>query len=120
MECSSPLVQFCRYMNVPITSAQDRRGSLEPCDIAQVPLVVTLFDEGEYSTDEMIQMSRLSQSSFIRPATSSFALSNITVLTFSSTMARRNHATTVSMLFNLLPAQDSLANTNVAFGIVLP
>jgi len=82
MECSSLLVRFCRYMNVPIASAQDRGGSLEPCDIARVPLVVTLFDEGEYGTDEMIWMSRLSQSSFIRPATSSFTLSNITVLTF--------------------------------------
>jgi len=106
-------------MNVPIAFAQNRGGSPEPCDIAQVPLVVMPFNEGEYGTEEMIRMSRLSQSSFIRPATSSFALLNITVLTFSSTMARRNHATTVSMLFNLLPAQDSLANTNVAFGIVL-
>jgi len=69
-------------MNVPIASAQDRRGSLELCDIARVPLVVTLFDEGEYSTDKMIRMSRLSQSSFIHLATSSFALSNITILTF--------------------------------------
>ena len=31
---------FCRYMNVPIASAQDHRGSPEPCDITQVPLVV--------------------------------------------------------------------------------
>jgi len=82
MECSSPLVRFCRYMNVPIASAQNCGGSLEPCDIAQVLLVVTLFDEGEYGTDEMIRMSCSLQSSFIRPATSSFALSNITVLSF--------------------------------------
>jgi len=54
-------------MNVPIASAQDRGGSPEPRDIAQVPLVVTLFDEGEYGIDEMIRMSRLSQSPFIRP-----------------------------------------------------
>jgi len=67
MECSSPLVRFCRYMNVPITSAQDRGGSPEPRDIAQVPLVATLFGEGEYGTDEMIWMSRLLQSPFIRP-----------------------------------------------------
>jgi len=84
MECSSPLVRFCRYMNVPIASAQNRRGSLELCDIAQVLLVVTLFNEGEYGTDEMIRMSHSSQSSFIRLATSSFALSNITVLLFLS------------------------------------
>jgi len=82
MECSSLLVQFCRYMNVPIASAQDRGGSLELCDTAQVLLVVTLFDEGEYSTDKMIRMSRSSQSSFIRLATSSFALLNITILMF--------------------------------------
>jgi len=54
-------------MNVPIASAQDHGGSPKPCDIAQVPLVVTLFDEGEYSTDEMIQMSHSLQSPFIRP-----------------------------------------------------
>jgi len=107
-------------MNVPITFAQNRGGSPELCDIAQVPLVVMPFHEGEYGTEEMIQMSHLLQSSFIHPATSSFTLSNITVLTFSSAMARRNHATTVSMSSNLLPTQDSLANTNLAFGIVLP
>jgi len=84
MECSSPLVQFCRYMNVPIASAQNHGGSLELCDIAQVLLVVTLFDEGEYGTNEMIWMSCSLQSSFICPATSSFALSNITVLSFLS------------------------------------
>jgi len=67
MECSSLLVRFCRYMNVPIASAQDRGGSPEPRDIAQVPLVVTLFDEGEYGTDKMIRMSRSSQSPIIRP-----------------------------------------------------
>jgi len=67
-----------------IASAQDREGSPEPCDIAQVPLVAMLFSEGEYGTDKMIRMPRLSQSSFIRPATSSFALSNITILTFLS------------------------------------
>jgi len=66
MECLSPLVRFCRYMNVPIASAQDRGGSPEPRDIAQVPLVVTLFDEGEYGTDEMIRMSHSSQSPIIR------------------------------------------------------
>ena len=44
-------------MDVPIASAQDRGGSPETCDIAQVPLVVTLFGEGEYGTDKMIQMS---------------------------------------------------------------
>jgi len=54
-------------MNVPITSAQDRRGSPELHNIAQVLLVATLFGEGEYSTDKMIRMSRLSQSPFIRP-----------------------------------------------------
>jgi len=107
-------------MNVPIAFAQNHRGSPELCDIAQVPLVVMPFNEGEYSTDKMIWMSCLLQSSFICLATSSFTLSNITVLTFSSTMARRNHATTVSMSSNLLPAQDLLANTNIAFGIVLP
>jgi len=112
-------VRFRIYMNVPIAFAQNHGGSPEPCDIAQVPLVVTPFDEGEYGTEEMIRMSRLLQSSFICPATSSFTLSNITVLTFSSTMERRNHATTVSMSSNLLPTQDLLANTNVAFGIVL-
>jgi len=82
MERSSPLVQFCRYMNVPITSAQNHRESLELCDITQVLLVVTLFNEGEYSTNKMIQMPCLSQSSFICPATSSFTLLNITVLMF--------------------------------------
>jgi len=65
MECLSPLVQFCRYMNVPIASAQDRGGSPEPRDIAQVLLVVMLFNEGEYGTDEMIQMLRSLQSPFI-------------------------------------------------------
>jgi len=84
MECSSPLVRFCRYTHVPIASAQNRGGSPELRDIAQVPLVATLFGEGEYGTDEMIQMPCSSQSSFIRLATSSFALSNITVLTFLS------------------------------------
>jgi len=84
MECSSPLVRFCRYTNAPIASAQNRGGSLELCDIAQMPLVATLFGEGEYGTDEMIRMLHSSQSSFIRPVTSSFALSNITVLTFLS------------------------------------
>jgi len=54
-------------MNVPIASAQDRGGSPELRDIAQVPLVVTLFDEGEYGTDEMIWMSRSSQSPIIHP-----------------------------------------------------
>jgi len=53
-------------MNVPIASAQDRGGSPELRDIAQVPLVVTLFDEGEYGTDEMIRMSCLLQSPIIR------------------------------------------------------
>jgi len=70
--------------SLSIASAQDHEGSPEPCDIAQVPLVATLFGEGEYGTNEMIQMLCLSQSSFIRPATSSFALSNITILTFLS------------------------------------
>ena len=69
-----------------IASAQDRKGSPEPCDIAQVPLVVMLFGEGEYGTDEMIQMPCLSQGSFICPATSSFALLNITVLMFLSVL----------------------------------
>ena len=76
MEHLSLLVWFCRYMNVPIASAQNHRGSLELCDITQVPLVVMLFDEGEYGTDKMIQMSCLLQSSFICPATSSFTLLN--------------------------------------------
>jgi len=67
MECSSPLVRFCRYMNVPIASAQDHGGSPKPRDIAQVLLVATLFGEGEYGTDEMIRMSCLLQSPFIRP-----------------------------------------------------
>jgi len=53
-------------------------------DIAQVLLVVVLFGGGEYSTDKMIRMPHLSQSSFIHPVTSSFALSNITILTFLS------------------------------------
>jgi len=65
MECLSPLVRFCRYMNVPITSAQDCRGSPELYDIAQVPLVATLFGEGEYGTDKMIWMLRSLQSPFI-------------------------------------------------------
>jgi len=69
-----------------IASAQDREGSPEPHDITQVPLVATLFGEGEYGTDKMIRMPHLSQSSFIRPATSSFALLNITVLTFLSVL----------------------------------
>jgi len=86
MECSSLLVQFCRYMNVPIASARNRGGSLELCNITQVPLVVMLFNEGEYGTDKMIWMSCSSQSSFICPATSSFALSNITVLSFLSVL----------------------------------
>jgi len=72
------------HSSLSIASAQDREGSPEPCDIAQVPLVAMLFGEGEYGTDKMIQMLRSSQSSFIHPATSSFALSNITVLTFLS------------------------------------
>jgi len=54
-------------MNVPIASAQDRGGSPELRNIAQVLLVVTLFNEGEYGTDEMIRMSCLSQSPIIRP-----------------------------------------------------
>jgi len=66
MECLSLLVRFCRYMNVPIASAQDCRGSPKLCDIAQVPLVVMLFSEGEYGTNKMIQMSCSSQSPFIR------------------------------------------------------
>jgi len=70
-------------MNVPIASAQDHGGSPKLCNIAQVPLVVTLFGEGEYSTDEMIWMPCLSQSSFICLATSSFTLLNITILTIS-------------------------------------
>jgi len=37
-----------------IASAQDHEGSPEPCDIAQVMLVVMLFGDGEYSTDKMI------------------------------------------------------------------
>jgi len=67
--CSSP----------SIASAQDHEGSPELCDIAQVLLVVTLFGEGEYSTNKMIWMLHLSQSSFICLATSSFALLNITL-----------------------------------------
>jgi len=86
---SPPLIRcrrFGGYTNVSIASAQDCGGSPEPCDIAWVPLVATLFGEGEYGTDEMIRMPRSSQSSFIRPATSSFALSNITILTFLSVL----------------------------------
>jgi len=86
---SPPLVcccQFGRYTNVSIASAQDCRGSPEPCNIAWVPLVATLFGEGEYSTNEMIQMLCLSQSSFICLATSSFALLNITILMFLSVL----------------------------------
>jgi len=52
-------------MNVPITSGQDRGGSPELRDIAQVLLVAMLFGEGEYSADEMIWMSCSSQSPFI-------------------------------------------------------
>jgi len=84
---SPPLVRcrrFSGYTNVSIASAQDCGGSPELCDIAWVPLVTMLFSEGEYSTDEMIWMPRSSQSSFIRLATSSFALLHITVLTFLS------------------------------------
>jgi len=72
------------HLSPSIASAQDREGSPELCNIAQVPLVVMLFSEGEYSTDKMIQMLCLSQSSFIHPATSSFALLNITILMFLS------------------------------------
>jgi len=67
-----------------IASAQDHKGSPELCDITQVPLVATLFGEGEYGTNEMIQMPCSLQSSFICLATSSFALLNITVLMFLS------------------------------------
>jgi len=84
---SPPLIcrrRFGGYMNVSIASAQDCGGSPEPCDIAWVPLVAMLFSEGEYGTNEMIRMLRLSQSSFIHLATSSFTLLNITVLTFLS------------------------------------
>ena len=55
-------------MNVPIASAQDHRGSPELRNIAQVLLVATLFDEGEYGTNKMIWMlhsSRSLQSPFI-------------------------------------------------------
>jgi len=52
-------------MNVPIASAQDHGGSPELRNIAQVLLVVMLFDEGEYSTDKMIRMSHSLQSPFI-------------------------------------------------------
>jgi len=84
---SSPCLGAIQWIHkCPITSAQDRGGSPEPHDITQVPLVVMLFNEGEYSTNEMIQMSRSSQSSFIHPATSSFALSNITILMFLSVL----------------------------------
>jgi len=69
-----------------ITSAQDHKGSPELCDIAQVPLVVMLFGEGEYGTNKMIQMLCSLQSSFICPATSSFALLNITILMFLSVL----------------------------------
>jgi len=34
-------------MNVPIASAQNCRGSPEPCNIAWVPLVAMPFNEGE-------------------------------------------------------------------------
>jgi len=54
-------------MNVPIASAQNQGGSPEPRNIARVSLVAMPFDEGEYSTDEMIRMPRSSQSSFIHP-----------------------------------------------------
>jgi len=84
---SPPLVccrRFGGYTNVSIASAQDCGGSPELCDITWVPLVAMLFSEGEYGTNEMIRMPRSSQSSFICLATSSFALSNITVLTFLS------------------------------------
>jgi len=91
-------------MNVPIASARNHRGSLEPCDIAQVPLVVTPFDEGEYGTNEMIQMSRSSQSSFIRLATSSFAWSNITVLTISFSI-RLTHFPNSIGVFDFTPQQ---------------
>jgi len=104
MECSSPLVRFCRYMNVPIASARNRGGSLELCDIAQVPLVVTLFDEGEYGTDEMIWMSRSSQSSFIHLATSSFAWLNITILTISFSI-RLTHFPNSIGVFDFTPQQ---------------
>jgi len=77
MECLSPLVQFCRYMNVPIASAQDRGGSPELHNITQVPLVVTLFGEGEYSDPDVALVTK----SLHLSATSSFAWSNITVLT---------------------------------------
>jgi len=70
------------HSSLSITSAQDHEGSPEPCDITQVLLVAMLFSEGEYSTDKMIWMPHLLQSSFICLATSSFALLNITVLTF--------------------------------------
>jgi len=69
-----------------IASAQDHKGSPELCNIAQVPLVAMLFGEGEYGTNKMIQMLCSSQSSFICLATSSFALSNITILMFLSVL----------------------------------
>src|SRR5258707_2926466 len=74
-------------MKVVIASAQKRGGRLESRSIARVPLVATPtsrsatpFDEGEYGTDELIRIPFCSQYSLILPATSSFALSNMTAL----------------------------------------
>ena len=73
-------------MKVVITSAQ-KRGGVRVTQIARVPLVATLvshsatpFDEGEYGSDEIIRIPCCLQSSLILPATSSLALSNMTVL----------------------------------------
>jgi len=80
-------VRFRRYMNV--IACPNRGGRPESRNIPRVQLVIiptscsaTPFDEGEYDTDEIIRILRSSHNSFILPATSSFSMSNMTILTF--------------------------------------
>src|SRR5258706_11326005 len=71
-----------------MASAENRGGRFAPYNIVWVQRVAaptrrsaTPFEDGEYGTEEMILIPRASHISFIFPATSSLALSNITVLT---------------------------------------
>jgi len=69
------------------------------------------FNEGEYGTDEMIRMPRSSQSSFIRPATNSVALLNITVLTLYSVP----FSIRLTYFSNSIGASDFALNRSVQF-----
>ena len=83
-----------RRCAVPQTHERHRfrpkpRGRPESRNIPRVTLVViptscsaAPFDEGEYCTDEIIRILRSSHNSFVLPATSSFALPNMTALMF--------------------------------------